>query len=247
MNVTEIIQNEIQRLLEKNKAQFDDEAEYLSQTLRDAATIMFGEADPAYMCMDRFLKGSGEAWEFDLNELFGADKGARSRVFSETIRRALQLPTLHERENVKGFGVWAPAVLDEKIRQVIDPVITIFQRNYSTLEWWGALGTYNISWEVVGRSGAKDRLFVKLSGDGEYRWHPQDNRSTKALHQMGHRLTELGKAKNFPMIGKPRTFSVDVTKRRMEEAELESIDFQHNPTPGRPLIDPAVRLIKSYF
>lgn len=252
MGILEFIASKIQEkaideLYEKNKKQFPDEIEHLKRTLREAGYIAFAEEQPAKLCMERFLSGAGGRWEFDLQDLLSADKGARNRIESEAARRAQRHLTLMEkfkldakmgklgtmsdlRDQVASTQSSGWSVQPKKYNQmidgdtsagllkapkesdgepVIDPIITIFQKNYSTLGWWGALGTFPVRFERVSVDERKKRVFVRLTGSDEYRWHAEDeSRITVRLHQFGQRLVELGAAKNFTMVAKPKIHSL---------------------------------------
>jgi hypothetical protein len=239
--ISELMRAEIATLIAENRAKEKDEAKSSAQSLRDALAIGFGNADPAKFCLERFLSATGKEWRFDIGELFADDKAVRERVYSEAIRRTIKAPTEREREKIAGFGVWAADELAKRVQQAIDPLITIFQSTYSHEGWWGALGSYAIKVEPVGASDDGTRIFVKLSGSGDYEWAPDDaSRSTQQLHELAQRLIELGKARPYKQIAQPRTFVVQVTKARLldkdsgeELARLGDYTTQANPKSDR--------------
>lgn len=154
-----------------------------------AKTIMMKPNGRAAEYLDHFLKGSGETKTFEAAHLLAAEPGIRSRVYSEILRKDLGIKVGSERRPTS-----------------VDPVITIFQKNYIDQDWWFALGTFGFDWDVIGR--AKDRFFVKIAGKNEYKWHPEEDRITKELHQAGDRLVKDGKAKNFWIVANPAVLSI---------------------------------------
>lgn len=206
----------VDNLIKRAKAAHKDEAEAIAAALREAAEIGFDNEEPGKTCLDLFLGAKTDEWSFDLSTLLSEDKNVRERIYNETIRRAMKAVTDREKEKVAGFGVWAPAELERRINDAIDPVITLFQHTYSHIGWWGALGNFGIDVEVVQASSIGDRLFVRLSGEGVYKWAPdQEGRPTVELHKLAQRLIEMGKAKEFRQIAKPATFVVNVAQARL--------------------------------
>lgn len=256
----------VEEYIANNKSKYkDDEKSFLINTLRECGYIYYGKADPASLCMDRFLSGAGGTWEFDLQQLFAEDDGAKTRVYAECARRSAGLLTIAEKQkaayqSIPGAGVLPGETMSRLVansafrnlpapglasteehsrleQAAIDPIITIFQHNYVKPAWNGALGTFPVRYEIVSKSVDIRRIFVRLSGDNVYRWHSDDaNRATQPLHAIGSRLIELGIAKEFTMVAKPRIFSVDIsvpTMPRIEDVIVMTSEFQTNPKNGR--------------
>ncbi len=265
------VEEQIERIKQKHMERTKDEVQYLAATLRECGQIGYGNRTPATTLMELFLGGVTDKWDFEFNELFAADADVKNRVYSEVVRRSLRLPTQREKldlHKVKGRGVLNPQELgrranqpipgtgvlkreefDKKLDSAIDPVISIFQRNYINPGWWGALGTFPVSFAIVSTSPDGERLFVKLSGENMYDWHPDDSkRATQELHKMAKRLIELKAAKPFVMRAKPRTFVVNVRSRSIDDVSVWMTDIQNNPDNlGSRRIDQVGRLVKSYF
>lgn len=216
----EFIESEVARILARNTKAGTTREAAQTQTLRDIGQIMFANCPRALANIDRFLRGTGADWEFDLQELLAEDKNVRERLYGEVTRRTLRINTAKERL----LRTYATPIHPD----AIDPTITIFQSTYASKDWWGALGTFNIRFERVGE--AKEKIFVRLSGENVYQWHKDETRVTQTIHRMAHDLIDARVAKPFRMIAKPRTYVVSSTLKDL-------LLFEKQVNPRAPLVD----------
>jgi hypothetical protein len=210
-----------------------DQGKRLQDAFLKVGDTVFEDASLPIEYMRHFCFGAGKAKIFQLTDLVSEDRGARARVYGEVVRRSLEVLTLREKS-----GNYTPSS-----GSVIDPEITIFQSNFNTTKWWGALGTFGVTFEKVA-SVPPDRPFpVLLSGCNLYQWHPTENRPTRKIHEMGARLLALGFANNFRMCATPMVISVDPKMKRV----LEWSTFKQTMPAGRAdAIDMMLRAAKNY-
>jgi hypothetical protein len=196
----QFIDAELDRMLTRNKKNYPNDIHAAQkQTLRDVGQIMFSNCPRALANIDRFLDGTGKDWEFDLLDLLSEDKNASERIHGELIRRVLKINTRAERS----IKARATPVHED----AIDPEITLFQSTYSSKDWWGALGTFNIRFTPIA-SLSDGRIFVRLTGQNTYKWYKDESRVTQSLHRMAVELEAAKQARNFEMKVKPRTYVV---------------------------------------
>lgn len=166
--------------------------------------------------LDHFLDGSGNDKHFMIQTLIAEDSAVSTRLATECVRRCLGLKTWREQRR--------------SARMTPDPdlnkYITIFQKTYANRDWAFALGTFNFEYALVNVSDDAKRIFVRLSGDNTYRWHPEENRITKFIHQAADSLVKSGSAKNFKIVAIPAVLVFSVLNR-----DLLSITSarQYNP------------------
>jgi hypothetical protein len=188
-------------LLEKNKGA-GSEIAMLRKTMVDIAEIKFGVGTRPYKFMMHFLNGNGADREIDLAELFRDDRTVKDRVTSEVYRRVLGARTAKEKADQQRMTSVFP--------NGIDPVITIFQTNYSNTGWLNSLGTYDIHIEhVQSRLSPGSPICVTLTSKNVYRWHSADKRITQTIHMIGQTLVDLGEAHNFAMTTKRTRMLID--------------------------------------
>jgi hypothetical protein len=179
--------------------------------------------------LDHFLRGSGEPITFEMKELLAQDSLIRSRVELEIMRKM----------SVAADPTGAPRTPREKTNGVkvgterhdwsVDPCVTLFQKSYSDQDWWFALGTFNVDWKL--QMSAEGYHYVQLSGENEYKWHPEENRITQCLHRAGARLTSAGSGSNFMIRAIPCVIVLSEVKRKMV-AMMAVHSF--NPSSGLP-------------
>lgn len=74
--------------------------------------------------------------------------------------------------------------------------VDVPQWKIPNIDWRYATGSISLDWVKV------DYNHVIIRMENEYRWHPDDERSSQSLHEALDRLTTAGIAKNFMMIGR---------------------------------------------
>jgi hypothetical protein len=177
--------------------------------LKLASWVTMKPGGRAEKYLNHFLDGSGTAEHFETADLLASEKEIRKRVYSEIQRKRLGIRVGTEKQPIS-----------------FDPEITLFQKNYLDQDWWFALGSYALRWEIAGE--ASDRVFVKVSGEGPYSWHPQDIRITQCLHEAGDSLIKAGKARPFSIVAKP---AMIVASKNYDET-LKKFTF-HAYNPGK--------------
>jgi hypothetical protein len=90
-------------------------------------------------------------------------------------------------------------------------VVPINQFKYGNQDWQYALGSININWTAT-KNGAE------VSFNNRYRWHPNENRVTKCVHEAAHRL------KLDPKTGK------NVGEYQMKGKKIE-LKLEQSPPP----------------
>lgn len=107
-------------------------------------------------------------------------------------------------------------------------MIVISQNRYKSKDWWGALGSFRIFYEPMGRTGLSSAQpdVVWAWGSDIYQWHPEDQkRITQCLHQAAVRLSNS----QNPSIPRAKAFQVKATPC--------AIDTRTGlPVPGRRLL-----------
>lgn len=203
----------------------------LRQTLRDIGEAMFEPGGIAIKHIEHFLSGSGDTLEIDATRMLRDNPTVKRRVESETRRRALRILTLREASTFNPY------------RDGIDPILTVFQKNFDDRDWWGALGTYEFEMRKVERKTehSDSLIIVNLYGKNEYKWYKDRNSATKAIHQLGAELEENRWAKNFWMTSKPLRF--DILGKPASSEPLGDFAFaQENPEGGVKVITDQVRV-----
>ncbi|MCO6416840.1 hypothetical protein JYK14_11810 [Siccirubricoccus sp. KC 17139] len=166
----------------------------LKKVCRRFMEICFGTGTSLPLTFfDQYLGGSGNVFTISTEDLLKEDSAARLRVEGEITRRALLFgsdPSHRRRGNI--------AFLDFRGQ------LNIKQRNYSTVKWWGALGSFFINYFATQGDWQTGAVRVKIVGGDTYRWDPNNyDRPTVCFHQLCARLEELGGAKQFPIYGTP--------------------------------------------
>ena len=180
----------------------NDDGDKLQKAFIEIGETMFDKNSLPLDYMKHFIIGKGKTKYFELAELFAEDKNVRRRVYSEVTRRSLKVKTIAETARADKSCT--------KVEGGIDPVITIFQKNYETVKWWGALGTFPITYTPAATMRNKESRFpVIIKGENLYQWHPDEDRTSKKVHQIGARLVQIRKADNFVIRGKPVLVMVD--------------------------------------
>jgi hypothetical protein len=178
--------------------------------------------------LNHFLGGSGNPVEFTMKDLLSEDSLVSTRVEMELLRK---LPALSNKSTPADIVNPRTKVGSERHEWSVDPCITIFQKNFSNQDWWYALGTFNINWKVLQTSA--QHHYVKVWGENEYKWHPEEDRITQCLHQAGDRLAHTGKGRNFMMRSIPGVVVLSETRRKM----IETISVHSfNPNNNSPSI-----------
>jgi hypothetical protein len=230
------------RILDRHMARLggDEKAAY-AEALREIGLIMFDASGRAMAHINHFIGATGAAVDVPLDRLLSEDSSVKDRVIEETYRRALRIPTVREQASLNRQAAGLVSLIHPS---GIDPEITIFQHNFSNTDWWGALGTYTVKLEVVGQlTERSSSVAVLLQGENLYTWHPNEDRSSKRVHEIGARLEQLGGGKSFPMRSKPTMILVDTSRAAM--LRLTTMQ-QTNPNPGRGLTrDQISRLMNS--
>lgn len=179
----------------------------LADVLRASVAAHYAERGRAMDHMNHFLAGSGADILISLNTLMDEDAGIKSRMTGELLRRANDIHTVYDNAVKNRMSMVGPTISD---------VITLFQRNFANRDWCGALGTFPVSWEIINcPSRATSPIVVRTSGHNVYRWHPDDPRLTRRLHQFAQELVEKGKAKEFKMVAKDQVFYVDQINQKL--------------------------------
>lgn len=161
----------------------------LRAVLIQAVSARYGSNGKAMKHMKHFIGGTGNFLEVSLEDLIREDTGVRTRLNGELLRRANGITTLKESYEASIMS-----------RQIIDTRITLFQKTFAVEDWAGALGSFDIIWEIIACPARKSSpLTVALSGKNIYKWHPDDNRITQKLHEYASELVDLGGAKEFEM------------------------------------------------
>ena len=224
------------RILDRHMALLGDEKQALAATLREIGGILFGATGRAMKHIDHFIGATGTEMDVPLDRLLAEDQSVKDRLIEETYRRALRIPTVREQANLDRQSAGLVSLVHPG---GIDPEITIFQHNYSSTDWWGALGTYSVRLDVVGNLTARSSsVAVLLQGDNLYTWHPKEDRSSKRVHEIGARLEQLGGGKSFPMRSKPTMVLIDTSRAAI--LRLTTMQ-QTNPNPGRALTYEQIR------
>lgn len=207
----------LQAEIEQGKSRNDG----LANVLIQAVDARYGPHGRAMKHMRHFLSGKGTEVTFALTDLLTEDKGAAARVSGEVLRRANDIMTVSEVRNTQ-----KPMTPKHKI----DPVITLFQKTFAVEDWAGALGTFPITWELIACPAKKTSpLTVLLRGENEYRWHPNDERLTRKLHQFAQELIEAGKAKPFTMKANLQTMLVGQLTGDLQRASfVKQTNPNHN-------------------
>ena len=149
--------------------------------------------------VDHFLFGGGEDIVFGAGTLLNEDLGVRKRVSDGIVERVRNDPSLLKSDKKMSGGEY---------------LISIRQRDYANSDWRNALGSFSIEWEFATLSQDKNRMFAKVWGANEYKWHPAADRVTQCIHLAGDRLTRSKevKAKNFWMKATPAVIVISTGK-----------------------------------
>ena len=158
--------------------------------------------------LNHFLSGDGSPKYFDIGDLIATDKGVANRLQSEVVRRVLKIKTVRELREDNRMSLTPEAAQDRN-------VITIFQKNYENTDWQLCLGTFPFTWDIIGMSDGKESIIVSIGGKNKYKWHPNDKRITRFLHEAGYRLAASGDARNFDMVAKPLVYKVSTVNREI--------------------------------
>lgn len=161
--------------------------------LEIARQIKMNPEGRASQFLDHFLFGGGEDIVFESGLLLNEDIGVRKRLSSEILHRVSSGPSGDER-TISGGAF----------------VVSIRQKDFAVQDWQFALGSFAFEWELVQLSSDKKRLFAKVWGANEYKWHPAADRVTQCIHKAADRLTGAKevRAKNFWMVARPCTIVV---------------------------------------
>lgn len=179
----------------------------LGDVLKAAVKARYGERGQAMRHMDLFLGARGDDVEVSLEKLIAEDHGVRARLVGESLRRANSIHTFREQTTRKMMTLQDPA---------IDDTITLFQKTYAIEDWCGALGTFPVKWELIACPARKTSpLVVRLVGENIYRWHSNDQRLTRRLHQFADELIEKGRAKPYKMFAPYHTIYVDQIQNKL--------------------------------
>ena len=172
------------------------EKDALAATLRDVGQIMFGTKGLAVDYLELFLKpGEDKAQSFTLNSLLKDNPTIKDRVNAEVSRRVLGVKTAYEKRSSLKDGVnWLGG---------LDPCITVFQKNYDDVQWWGALGTFQIKIAHPAHSVAHGTTTVTVYGEDIYKWAPEEGRTSQIIHRMADKLEKMGAASRFAITTPP--------------------------------------------
>jgi hypothetical protein len=215
----------IDEILIKNKLPTDPEKwvaankDQMKQAFLQLGDLIFKDEALPKEYMNHYVNGHG-AKSFNTIDLLSQDRGARDRVYPEVIRRVLEINTKREQDLLKHATPVYP--------KAIDPIITVKQINYDTMKWWGALGTFNIEFTPVGTRSEGTEIVVCLHGTDTYRWSKERSGLSEKIHLLGLKLSALGMASEFPVIGNRCTVFVNVINKLIV---LEG-GVQSNPTNG---------------
>lgn len=178
-----------------------NEKDALIATLRDVGNMMFGNKGMAVDYLNLFIEGKNEAQNFDLKNLLKDNPTIKDRVDNEVRRRILGVKTAYEKRATLREGVnWLGG---------LDPCITVFQKNYDHVQWWGALGTFQIKIAHPSHSVGQGKTTVTVYGEDVYKWAPEENRPSQIIHQMADKLEKMGVAKRFPVTTNPMIIRLD--------------------------------------
>ena len=189
---------------------------------RDIIGIMFGKSGLAVDYAEHFLTANGTDLTFPLSKLLGQDRTVRDRVLGETWRRALKIKTDYEKR--------ATLVDGDPSMGGIDPTITLFQSNFSSIQWWGALGTFPIRMTVPKMDLNAQIFTVTLEGLDTYRWAPGEDRISRSVHKLADSLIKANAAKNFGIYGERCFVTIDRSMAKVIEAKSA---MQINPRGSR--------------
>lgn len=208
-------------LLKKNRSSMK-EPEALVATLRDVGEIMFGKSGMAIDYIDHFLGKSGQEKSFPLADLLAANPTIEKRVIMESKRRALNVKT--------NTGSRMSLKEGKSYLSGLDPCITVFQKNYDDVQWWGALGTFQVRMSHPVYNQDRDVFSFILTGDDEYRWAPDEDRPSQTIHKIAQKLVDMNLARNFPVKGQSMMMSV----RKVEA--LFTLGVTTNDRAGRGIL-----------
>ena len=144
--------------------------------------------------LQHFLGGTGKDLHFDSSILVQQDPQVRLTIENH-IRGEVVIG--NQNKSSIGFGR-----------------VPVKQSNFQNQDWRLALGSFHFDWEIVDqKSGNKydffKTVFVKISGENKYQWHPKVERYTQCVHEAGKRLTETTAA-DYWMKAKPSIITVNV-------------------------------------
>jgi hypothetical protein len=195
-----------------------------ASVLRQSVEARYGAHGNAMRHMDHFLSAKGTSVSISLARIMQEDVGVRTRIEGEVWRRANGLKTYsdvqfeHDRVRM--------STKRGNDNPVIDPIITLFQQTYAIEDWSGALGTYPIRWEAIACPASTSApLLTRLTGSNRYRWHPEEGRPTRRLHQFASDLIANKKAAEFDMVLIPETHQIN----QIAPDRRVNIEKQYNP------------------
>lgn len=215
-----------------------EQSEALIAAFLECGETIFSDCAEPLDFMRHYIHGGGKEIEISLEALFREDRGANERVMNEIIRRDQGIQTIREK-NTNSISTPLHGANT-------DPIITIFQRNFSTLRWWGCLGTYNISFQrIAARSTDRPRFMIE--GTGIYMWHEDRAGLSEKIHKMGVKLLNWGVASNFEMKGRPLIAVMGnspITNRKFNEAvTIKQTNPNHSSSVGSVY---AMKVAKDY-
>lgn len=196
----------------------------MSQEQRDRAIVQLadvylksktGGARRPTEYLRKYLKGDGKAERISLFQMLVEDAGvnasarrqimtylAQEKLFADTGLDLSPSGRLNTRQQL-GVRAGQDNLYAQYAKLMTRPLfVNITQDDYKLPEWWGALGSIQLNWQLMGLTDGKRGAFVRLWGVNTYRWHPSVGRVSQKVHQALERLKTFG-AKEFDMIFEP--------------------------------------------
>lgn len=133
-----------------------------------AKIVMMKSGGRAEEYINHYMDGTGTPKYFMASQLLNEDSGV-SRGFINAINNEAKKSRM--KPGQKG-RYW------------------VKQEYYTNKDWWMALGSFPLDWVYMGerQSNGTTMLELTISGKNEYKWHPDEDRETKLVHQAADRL-----------------------------------------------------------
>ncbi len=212
----------VNTMIKKNMDGGASRNDAIKLALLDVGKIMFVPKGRAMKFLGHFLQGRGDAVTINWFDLEKDDKNVRARLHAELVRRALGMDTIKE------------SLVKNTILQEDRSVITIFQHTYSNADWYYALGSFDVRFEIAKPiSTPQPFVNVRIWGLNKYQWYADENRVTQRIHEVASELVKARKAASFFIEMKPVEISIPINADNLFYANE---GFQNNPNGGRSIL-----------
>lgn len=155
--------------------------------IAQAATMKSGGRAEKFL--QHYLEGSEKDLKVDIQKLLREDRGVRKTI-----------------EN------FITSTINKPFTPAPSSKIPLPQYVFKSSDWKYATGSINMRWKMIPATMIDKRIAVQLSFKNQYRWHPNENRITKCVHQAAENL-KINGAKDYWIIGGPIIYSFYPDKR----------------------------------